>query len=120
MFETIHIVFIAVGTSCSVAGWGKTETGFGSDELLWANVLIRNTTECRVDTFITFLKEDLKNLTGLRVLLVKRPHIKTTNFVAYYFYVCNVKGAYQVQGQHKVSKSTGANTGSPIPKRPKQ
>ena len=98
LFETIHIVFITVGTSCSVAGWGKTETGFLSDELLWANVLIRNTTECRVDKFIRFLKEDLKNLTGLRVRLVKRPHIKTINFMAYYIYVSNVKGAYQVQG----------------------
>ena len=64
MFQTIHIVFIAVGSSCSVAGWGATETSGSSDKLLWAKVPIRNVTECRVRAFIHFLKVDLHKLTN--------------------------------------------------------
>ena len=80
LLETIHIFCIAVGSSCAVAGWGATETSASSDKLLWAKVLIRNTTECRVENFITLLKHDLHDLTDLTVLLVKRPVIKTPSF----------------------------------------
>ena len=81
--SVIHTVFIAVESSCSVAGWGATDPKRRfetSNSLLWAKVSIRNTTECRVKTFITFLKEDLHNLTDSNVLLVKRLDIKTPSF----------------------------------------
>ena len=68
MFEIIHVVFITVGSSCSVAGWGvvDTETRASSNSLQWAKVPIRNVTECRVRAFVYFLKYDLHNETGLR------------------------------------------------------
>ena len=77
MFETIRIFSIAVGSSCSIAGWGATETSGSSDKLLWAKVPIRNVTECRVKAFITFLRFDLHELTSLEVLLIKRPDSST-------------------------------------------
>ena len=68
MFETIYIVQIVVGSSCSVAGWGvnDTKTEETSNSLLWAKVPIRNVTECRVRSFIYHLKQDLQSETGLR------------------------------------------------------
>ena len=68
MFETIHIVLIVVGSSCSVAGWGVNDakTGETPNSLLWAKVPIKNMTECRVRSFIYFLKQDLHAETGLR------------------------------------------------------
>ena len=68
MFESIHIIFIVVGSSCSVAGWGvvDTKTRATSSSLQWAKVPIRNVTECRVRAFMYFLKADLHAETGLR------------------------------------------------------
>ena len=39
--------------------------------------------ECRVKAFMKFLRYDLHELSGLTVLLVNRPYIKTPSF-AYY------------------------------------
>ena len=51
-------------SDCQIAGWGVTETKETSNTLLWAKVPIRNVTECRVKTFIYFLKKDLHKMTG--------------------------------------------------------
>ena len=83
MFETINVVFIAVGSRCSIAGWGLIDKNTPvSSTLQWAEVPIKNTTECRVESFMTFLREDLKMhyLTDSNVLLVKRLDIKTPSF----------------------------------------
>ena len=90
MFETINAVFIAVGSRCSIAGWGYiNKNNPVSSTLQWAEVPTRNTTECRVESFITFLREDLRHhyLTDSNVLLVKRLDIKTPSFFIYFFFV---------------------------------
>ena len=68
MFERNHIVCVAEGSNCQVAGWGvigkkSKET---SSTLLWAKIPIRNVTECRVRSFIYYLKQDLHVETGLK------------------------------------------------------
>ena len=49
MFERNHIVCVAEGSNCQVAGWGVIgkESKETSSTLLWAKVPIRSVTECR-------------------------------------------------------------------------
>ena len=53
-------------TNCQVAGWGDLDDDARHipKVLQWAKVPIRNTTECRTNYFLNFLKGDMKNLTG--------------------------------------------------------
>ena len=55
-----------MGSNCKVAGWGviDPETEETPNFLQWAEVPIRNVTECRVRAFIHFLKVDLHKLTN--------------------------------------------------------
>ena len=59
------LVLFVVGENCQVAGWGDVgKSRHTSKALQWANVAIKDMTECRVKTFLYFLKNDIKELTG--------------------------------------------------------
>ena len=61
----MHLDFFAVGENCQVAGWGVLGPSRDTPtKLQWADVPIRNVTDCRVKAFLNFLKSDIKELTG--------------------------------------------------------
>ena len=59
------LVLFVAGAHCQVAGWGDVGESRHTPKLLkWTNVAITDMAECRVKTFLYFLKNDIKELTG--------------------------------------------------------